>query len=167
MVGTWRVTGEHPKTGNGVHILQLGWSLTGHLGCKEEVLTVLTSTIASLCACCQIDVERHLSDLGAPQGTGCTAGPPWSSRGVWTERVLCAWPRASQRPHPGECGSNESCVPGTERASARPGGSHTCPKLLPSCGVDAARASRGPPRGPPGSSCCPRCEALRWSVFTW
>ena len=76
LVGTWRVTREHPKTGNVAHVLQLGWSLTRPLGCKEEVLTGLTSTIASLRARSQIDVERHLSDLGASQGTGCMAGPP-------------------------------------------------------------------------------------------
>lgn len=58
-MGAWRVTGEHPKTGNGVDVLQLGWSLTGHLGCKEEVLTGLKSAIVFLvCLLSHIDMEK-------------------------------------------------------------------------------------------------------------
>lgn len=131
LVGTWRVTGEHPKTGHGVHVLQLGWLLTGHLGYKEEVLTGLTSAIPPLCACCQTDMERHPSDLGAPQGTGCTAGsPPVIQVSVYRTSPTCLAP--------------------SEPAPSLAGATHALSRCRP-----AGWALEGPAEGLPGGHQAP------------
>lgn len=94
------------RQGMGSTYCSLGWLLNGHLGYKEEVLTGLTSAIPPLCACCQTDVERHPSDLGATQGTGCTAGsPPVIQVSVYRTSPTCLAP---SEPAPSPAGATHA-----------------------------------------------------------